>query len=688
MKTDSSVKTDPRVDEAHGDPPWVPPQSIYFDSGDFRLFGWLHTPPASAGGLGLVICKPFGYEAICAHRALRVIAERAAAAGIPALRFDYVNSGDSEDLEPGLDQISAWTQDIVSAIEALKQRTRVRRVCVLGVRLGAMLAVLAARQTSVDALILIAPTVSGHRYLREFKATRLASTMRREQSRSRAATVETKAVETREDSQMEVAGFAISAATVASLDKVELLTLTRPPAPRMLILDARGFAAARTWASKLGASDVRLIYKELAGPMEMVMTAPQFGIGGQEVVSAVQAWLQELSEEGAPHLRAVDQARSAAVFRDEPLSSPDGWVREAPVMIPADVALFGILTRPRPEESRRRAVILLNAAADYHIGPGRMYVSLARGWARHGYFVLRLDLAGLGDSATRAGQADDVVFTDGALEDIRAAIHFLRTQHGIRDITVAGLCSGAYHALRAAMEGLPVNRILMVNPLNFISDKDAEHSELKLAEVIRGPNRYRERLFSFRHWSLLLRGRVSVWRILTIYLQRLTLALESGARDLLRALHVRLARDLGRELERIAARGVSMVFVFARGEPGFELLKLQAGSALSRLGTQCRIHIIDSGDHIFGRSGPRSILESILSEELFAPAPWFAAHKDRDSGVLKEAAGVPTGIRTPVTSVKGMCPRPLDDGDMSKNLVEPGGIEPPTSCMPCKRSPS
>ena len=25
--------------------------------------------------------------------------------------------------------------------------------------------------------------------------------------------------------------------------------------------------------------------------------------------------------------------------------------------------------------------------------------------------------------------------------------------------------------------------------------------------------------------------------------------------------------------------------------------------------------------------------------------------------------GVPTGIRTPVTGVKGRCPRPLDDGD-------------------------
>src|SRR5215471_7966003 len=37
---------------------------------------------------------------------------------------------------------------------------------------------------------------------------------------------------------------------------------------------------------------------------------------------------------------------------------------------------------------------------------------------------------------------------------------------------------------------------------------------------------------------------------------------------------------------------------------------------------------------------------------------WTARHEAHD------LRGVPMGIRTPVTAVKGRCPRPLDDGDL------------------------
>jgi pimeloyl-ACP methyl ester carboxylesterase len=342
------------------------------------------------------------------------------------------------------------------------------------------------------------------------------------------------------------------------------------------------------------------------------------------MVAAVLDWLQSIPvASGGPETDAPPLPVSRPA--DEVLTLVGAGARrgaftERPVFLDSGVMIFGIVTEPRRGESRRRGVILLNAAADHHIGAGRIYVSLARSWARRGYCVLRLDFAGVGDSATRPGHPDDAVFPADALQDIRAAIEYLRMRYGIGDVTLVGLCSGAYHARRAAAAELPVSRILMVNPLNFFWKKGMALSELQLAEVVRFPAVYRERLFSFRHWGLLLTGRVSIWRILQVYVRRVLLALESALREWARALHIQVPQDLGMELQRIAARGVRVVFVFARGEPGIGLLKLQAGSTVAKLGDRCRVHIIDSGDHIFGRRPPRSILEKILSDELFAPA--------------------------------------------------------------------
>src|SRR5690242_1473359 len=142
-----------------------PPEAHYFGSRSPDLFGWLHRAagdekPAPAPALGLVICNPFGFEEVCAHRSLRHFAAAAAAAGVPALRFDYAGCGNSRGDEFQPDTLAAWIRSIHEAVERLKQATGVSRVCLLGLRLGASLAALAAAlRNDVAAWIAIAPIV-------------------------------------------------------------------------------------------------------------------------------------------------------------------------------------------------------------------------------------------------------------------------------------------------------------------------------------------------------------------------------------------------------------------------------------------------------------------------------------------------------------------------------------------------
>jgi alpha-beta hydrolase superfamily lysophospholipase len=593
-------------------------EPFYFDSGDHRLFGWLHRcAHAAPRDVGVVLCQPFGYEAICAHRGVRAFAEAIAAAGMPALRFDYLGTGDSPDIDPEADQLEVWTHDVLAAVEELKSRTGVLRVCLLGFRLGALLATRAAAESSaVSGLVVVSPIASGRRYLRELRMTRMAASLALDPEEELAEKQDTLA------GGMEVSGFAFSAATLAALAKVEVTAL-QPSLPQMLVIEGAMSAAGATRTPHVQGLTTRVA---LPGLVEMLMTPPQFAQVPKEAIALTLDWLSTLAAEvpaaanqhaGQPvgAFNATDAAHQLSLTTGAPNPEP---TRERPVFFGADGMLFGILTQPPASEIRRRAVVLLNAGADHHIGASRLYVSMARRWAQHGYVVLRMDLGGVGDSGTRPGRTDDDVFPQEALADIGEAIDFLRDRYGIRDVTLAGLCSGGYHALRAAVAGLPVNRILMVNPQNYFWRPGESLQGLQLAEVVHNPGVYRERVMSLAAWKRILTGKVNILRIVKIYLQRPILAAESKVRDVARRLSIRLPYDLGSELEEVVARGVRVVFVFARGEPGIELLKLQAGNSVKRLGERCRIHILNAGDHVFTRSGPRAVMEKLVSDELFA----------------------------------------------------------------------
>jgi len=483
-------------------------EAIYFDSGERKLFGWLHLPggPLSTD-LGLVVCAPFGYEAVCAHRSIRAFAETAAAHGVPALRFDYLGTGDSADIESGVNQLERWTWDVVAAVGELRQRAGVKHVCLLGLRLGATLATLAARHSeAVTSLVLIAPVISGQRYLRELRTRRLAASNGAQQYASSGS-----------GGPMEVSGFTLSAASVAALAEIDLNAPNTTASPEILLIDGSSLPTSAQWSKTLSARGVRTTYVALPGLIEMIMTAPQFAKIPQQMVAAVRDWLTRIGHpsdmrrvsDGAGHAQSRLTASAAVLNLPENGPAACALLTERAVFFGSEVELFGIVTEPRQGEMRRRAVILLNAGADYHIGASGLYVTLARRWASRGYVVLRMDFGGIGDSATKAGRPNDEVFPSAALEDMGAAIEFIRRQYGADDISLAGLCSGAYHALRAAASMLPVSRILMINPQNYFWDEGTTVNDMQVAELVRNPGLYRERMFSLAVWKRLLTGQIN-----------------------------------------------------------------------------------------------------------------------------------------------------------------------------------
>ena len=628
-------------------------EALYFESGGQRLFGWLHRPDeGTAANVGLVVCTPFGYEAVCAHRTVRAFADMGAAVGMPALRFDYLGTGDSADIAPEADQLEAWTNDVVAAVAELRRLTGVQRVCVVGFRLGALLAVLAgARSETVDGLVLIAPIVNGKRYLRQLRMTRLAGALGTDSAEApRSGAARPRDAATR--GALEVSGFSLSAASIATLAQMDVTALETLPASQILIIDDESLPLARHWQEKPSAVGARLEYQTLPGIVGVLTTDPRSASIPEAMLGATRHWLSGLQS----HPLWLFQPRTDPPLREGfPMPAtdlqlpgtaelPQAMLTERPVFLSSMAVLFGIVTEPSVGEKRRRAVILLNVGAEHHIGSNRMYVSLARQWARYGYTVLRLDLAGLGDSATRPQRPDNEVFPAAALEDIHVAIEFIRTKYGANEITLGGVCSGAYHSLRAAVAGFPVNRILVINPMNFHGAEGMTAESLQdSVDVTRNFTFYRKRLLSWSIWKRILTGHFNIWRIARIVIRRPLLTVESSLRDLARGMRIHLQRDLGWELEDVVARGIRIVFVFSRDEPGIDALRIQAGTSLNRLAKDCVVHVIDSADHIFSHRATRVELERILSDELSARYMPAARSSVNQIKTNKESRTAPTG---------------------------------------------
>lgn len=147
-------------------------EDFFFGRAHCPLFGVYHAPLSAADrDLGIVICAPLGREYTKTHRALRQLALRLARLGFHVLRFDYRGCGDSFG-EPVDGDLARFTEDVGLAADELEDRAGLTKVGLVGLRLGATLALLSARaRRDVEALVLWEPVIDGRRHLGELTAS-------------------------------------------------------------------------------------------------------------------------------------------------------------------------------------------------------------------------------------------------------------------------------------------------------------------------------------------------------------------------------------------------------------------------------------------------------------------------------------------------------------------------------------
>jgi len=204
-------------------------EPFYFNTAERPLFGVFHPPRGDVTrSVGVVLCYPMGQEYIRSHRAFLQLAGRLAGAGFPCLRFDYDGCGDSggDMTDAGPEQ---WMRNIGTAIDELRDGTGVASVCLMGLRLGATLAVLVgAERCDVEQMFLWEPVLHGQRYLNELKVRH------REWLRGSFAKPQ---VGDGQNSTDEVLGFPLSARLAATITDLDLTCTEAIPATKMLLLE-------------------------------------------------------------------------------------------------------------------------------------------------------------------------------------------------------------------------------------------------------------------------------------------------------------------------------------------------------------------------------------------------------------------------------------------------------------------
>jgi hypothetical protein len=202
--------------------------------------------------------------------------------------------------------------------------------------------------------------------------------------------------ETIDGVDIHAAGYVMTRQTAEELDRLDLAALTTCPAPEVLIVDRDDRPPAPQLVADLEKLGSRVTQCRPAGTADMLLQ-PALSKVPDLALTAIATWLGNWQPAGPKPAERV-----AASLDASPSARGPGYVERAVRFGPGE-RLFGILTTPATMNRAAPSIIFLTTGTEYHIGPNRLYVPLARSWAEAGHLVLRFDLGGIGEPKTDLG---------------------------------------------------------------------------------------------------------------------------------------------------------------------------------------------------------------------------------------------------------------------------------------------
>ena len=568
-------------------------QALYFGQSEEKLFGWYHQKNESnKKDCAIVICAPFGYEFTHGHRTLRHLAKKLAEQGIPTLRFDYHGVGNSPGIDLDSDRPKRWKQDIRSAIEFLRQTSGCKKIGLIGLRLGASLAAEISSEQELNYLVLWNPVISGKRYVREMQAIAMTS----QDNKNNLST------------GIDVAGFMITNDTAETLKKINLLELKFKVTDRILLVQRDDLQLDQSLLLKLKDDQVPAEEILTSGYLEM-MAEPQFSKVPELTLNQITDWLVKHTETDLEQNRVSLTKFDSSINLEE---SENKKLFEEAHYFGKKNDLFGVLSYLDIPKNDKPMIVFLNSGSVHHVGPHRLYVSLARDLAKDGFNCFRMDLHGLGESGLLAGTQENNPYPELAVSDTEEALGFLKNHFGINRFILMGLCSGAHTAFHSGIEvsnEFNIVDTVLINPLTFrwVEGMSLETTSNSTARNFQDVAYYKSTMRDPKKWLKLFKGNVQFRQIGKIFINRLKKLIDSF-------FDFSTTTELSKDLEKLFLKCPTLTLFVSQTDPGFDLLLNGAKKLVKKeiKAKRIRVSFIQDADHTF--SAAKSRIE--LSKQL------------------------------------------------------------------------